>query len=471
MEDKRSYELDLDIIKKDFKFATEDKIIEGNYNLRHKQRNRFKMLPYTTKKENIVLDFYGVIGTFSRNICDKKLKNIFNVDEFIANILDEVEEVEGENSKQDLKNIIKTMYINDNKLVNFDIKTMNYIESSTHEEKVAEFLFSIFIDSELKESISKFYDKPNNNILNRLVLKALPDLSNNKGDIEEYKCYIPFIKELFKKDIMFLISNEELYKGSVQRVLEYYNMFYISQLSIKLSQFEKADLNKPEPLYYTLSWESTSKNRTAYRLGLENLKESISCLFSHAIVLELLNCNDSNKQFGYVDLYELFKDNDDMKMAGDIKNLIEEYKKRICDIKWEGLKEVRDRCDNDVINEIYRLFITVNYQFINSKKNRNDLYTNYQNWFMKFIENNFGKRRGSLGYNLNLTEEDIILLTKICINNNEKLKVSVLFKEFENRGIFFDRDSKTKIIQLYEKLNLLEKKSDSGDAQYVKSVL
>ncbi|HBI7101806.1 TPA: DNA phosphorothioation-dependent restriction protein DptG, partial [Clostridium perfringens] len=27
------------------------------------------------------------------------------------------------------------------------------------------------------------------------------------------------------------------------------------------------------------------------------------------------------------------------------------------------------------------------------------------------------------------------------------------------------------IIQLYEKLNLLEKKSDSGDAQYVRSVL
>ncbi|WP_010250378.1 DNA phosphorothioation-dependent restriction protein DptG, partial [Acetivibrio cellulolyticus] len=33
------------------------------------------------------------------------------------------------------------------------------------------------------------------------------------------------------------------------------------------------------------------------------------------------------------------------------------------------------------------------------------------------------------------------------------------------------RDSKYKIIEIYEKLNILEKKSDSGDAQYVKSIL
>ncbi|KAB7651332.1 DNA phosphorothioation-dependent restriction protein DptG, partial [Bacillus sp. B2-WWTP-C-10-Post-4] len=37
-------------------------------------------------------------------------------------------------------------------------------------------------------------------------------------------------------------------------------------------------------------------------------------------------------------------------------------------------------------------------------------------------------------------------------------------------GIYFDRDSRKIIIGLYEKLNILEKKSDSGDAQYVKYI-
>ncbi|MBQ3423060.1 MAG: DNA phosphorothioation-dependent restriction protein DptG, partial [Romboutsia sp.] len=60
---------------------------------------------------------------------------------------------------------------------------------------------------------------------------------------------------------------------------------------------------------------------------------------------------------------------------------------------------------------------------------------------------------------------------KICINTNEKLKLGTLFEEFQKRGVYLDRDSRTKIVQLYEKLNRLDKKSDSGDAQYVRSVL
>ena len=34
-----------------------------------------------------------------------------------------------------------------------------------------------------------------------------------------------------------------------------------------------------------------------------------------------------------------------------------------------------------------------------------------------------------------------------------------------------DNQSKAEVMQYYEKLNLIEKKSDSGDAQYVKRIL
>ena len=64
-----------------------------------------------------------------------------------------------------------------------------------------------------------------------------------------------------------------------------------------------------------------------------------------------------------------------------------------------------------------------------------------------------------------------ILLYSFSTTDNEKLKLNNLFKELELRGMYFDRDSKEKIVQLYEKLSLLEKKSDSGDAQYVRSIL
>ncbi|QWQ96652.1 DNA phosphorothioation-dependent restriction protein DptG [Clostridioides difficile] len=37
--------------------------------------------------------------------------------------------------------------------------------------------------------------------------------------------------------------------------------------------------------------------------------------------------------------------------------------------------------------------------------------------------------------------------------------------------MYFDRDSQSKVVELFEKLNIIEKKSDSGDAQYVRSIL
>ena len=81
-------------------------------------------------------------------------------------------------------------------------------------------------------------------------------------------------------------------------------------------------------------------------------------------------------------------------------------------------------------------------------------------------------RKILVGYTIGVTENDIIMFTKIILAENEgKLKLSLLFEKFEERGLIFDRESKRKITELFEKMNFLEKRSDSGDAQYVKSVL
>ena len=163
---------------------------------------------------------------------------------------------------------------------------------------------------------------------------------------------------------------------------------------------------------------------------------------------------------------------DDGQIEAQIEELCESYIERRQDgIVWDNFTVKRDSSENKAFDKVYKLFEAVKYQFQGKTSTRTRANEAYRKWFIKFVEDNFAKRRGSLGYNLNLNEEDIILLTKICIKDNEKLKLSVLFKQFKKRGISFDRDSRAKIIQLYEKLNLLEKKSDSGDAQYVRSIL
>lgn len=456
------YEINLKEIEITFKF-------KNGGGLTHSQGNKFKMLPYAANEKTLVTNFNGVVGAFSRAICDKELTREFNCTEFIENVIDAIGEFEGAMSKEVFRDIVKNMFIDRDNLVNFDIKTINYIAATSSENKIGNFLYSIFFDENLKDIVKQNYNSGDENILNKLVLNALPELENKKNKSYGYTCQLPFIKELFVKDFKFILENEELYKNSLKRFLEYYYMFYVSQLAMKLSKFEKANLNSPEVIYYTLGWESTSKNRTAYRLGWELLKNNVNSLFAHAITLEFLNHHNLDEQLNYVELFDLFNSMDKAKLTNDIEEIYFEYTSHIKDKDWTGFKTKGRSSGNDAFDKVYKLFEAIEYQFIKSSRSRAS--EAYRNWYIKFVHENFAKKRGALGYNLNLTEEDIILITKICINNKGKLKLSLLFNEFEKRGIFFDRDSKVKIVQLYEKLNLLEKKSDSGDAQYVRSIL
>lgn len=457
-----NYKINLDDISSAFKFGP-------NGGLTHKQGGRYKLLPYVANEKKLVSEFSGVVGAFSRMISNKELKSEFNSDELIDEVAEQIGEYEGGSSKEVFKDIVRTMFINENKLVDFDIKTINYISSNSSEEKIAKFLFSTLFDKSLSEDISKYYDREIDNVLYRLVLKALPELKDKEFSIDEYNCYLPFVKELFIKDFKFILSNEELYKSSIKRFLEYYYMFYVSQLAMKLKKFEKADINTPDKLYYTLSWESTSKNRTAYQFGWEKIKGSVNSLFSHAITLELLNYHGLDRQLGYIDLANIFSNGNKWDIENEILSLFDIYTNQIKDVSWVDFKEITRETEVSGFKYVYKLFDAIEYQFANSMRSR--AYDAYKNWFVRFVYDNFAKRRGQLGYNLNMTEDDIILMTKICINDKGRMKLNKLFEEFESRGLFFDRDSKTKIVQLYEKLNLLEKKSDSGDAQYVRSVL
>ena len=72
---------------------------------------------------------------------------------------------------------------------------------------------------------------------------------------------------------------------------------------------------------------------------------------------------------------------------------------------------------------------------------------------------------------LNLTERDIIFLTKLALRDMEKIRLNELYAQYELRGVFLDTTSKALLQEFFTKLNLIDKKSDSGDAQYVKRIL
>lgn len=127
-----------------------------------------------------------------------------------------------------------------------------------------------------------------------------------------------------------------------------------------------------------------------------------------------------------------------------------------------------DSPDSETAAEVKFLFESVRLQFENTARSRP--YSSYAEKFEEYSRK-YLKRRGRSGMMLNLSEETLIFLTKICIKDQEKMRLNDVFSEFEARGVFLDNHSKIEVMHYYEKLNLIEKKSDSGDAQYVKRIL
>ena len=267
------------------------------------------------------------------------------------------------------------------------------------------------------------------------------------------------------------MKSSDNYKTYIYRFLAYYYLFYVSQLAVKLAKFDKGSRDELEKIYMTLNWEIVTKVRPGYEYGWKYVKEKIGHMFSHAVVLEMLSHNEDSKHLDYIGIYERMHESiEDEQTAADINNIRKRYKEWI-PLDYSGCRHDNSK-DGDCMtaNAVRQLFETIDFQFING--GRVSHYNGYNKKFIEFVQKNFGKWRGTLGYSVGVNEGDIVMFTQIILQeNNGKIRLSKLFDEFRIRGLLFDRESKKKIIELYEKMNLLEKRSDSGDAQYVKSVL
>ncbi|MDK2562218.1 DNA phosphorothioation-dependent restriction protein DptG [Romboutsia sedimentorum] len=453
-----------------------------NNSVKHSTAKNIKILPYTTKYEKKhkeqIESFNSCIGEFCRLIYNKKLNNeevnLKDIDIFIK-------DVESNSSdKIVLKGLIKNIFFDENDNMNtFHPKLLNYINmpKSDYNSTLAIFLYDVLLNNEdgkeIKEKINQCFDYKPDNVMELLILNNLPELKNDKEYLQNYKCICSNVSKLFKIDLEFILNDPELFTNEFQSLLEYYYFFYVSQLSIKLSRFFDSNRESTEEIYFNLDWEATSKSRSSYILGWKMLESNLKSLFSHANTLEILNINNiKDSRYDYIDINQMIdqlSNEEKLEFTDSLKSIKSQYKKVIIDVKWDEFKQVEKYSDDPMKQEIYDLFKCIDYQFI--KGGRLPRYTAYRNWFEEYCKSNFLRRRGSLGYALNITQERLLFITKLCIKDKEKIKLKDLFEEYKKRGIYFDRDSQSKIVDLFEKLNIIEKKSDSGDAQYVKSIL
>lgn len=463
-----NYRFSEEIFKGTFNWKSLEERSVDSCRITHHQNIRFKLFPYTANGQTpIVTDMEEVIGDFIKVALEIESTDT-DFQSLIKNIEDAID-----NDEEYLEHIIHTIFYRENKFVADNIGLYAYKGASENAsvEKLAKYLNDVFgIDCDDKKAINDAMQRYPYNALEKLVTESLGSVSASKE--KEKGTYFTIFEDagkLFKQDFHFMLENGMSAPEDLSDLLALYYLYYTSQTCIILDQFGGGNRTEKTKLYFALDWEKVSANRECCKGGWNKLCENVAHIFSHAITLELLNqTEDPGNVVDYKMLSDTAKrsDLDDQYIASEISKIEKIYRESVGDYKdfasisyTEGI--------NKTDAAMRHLFECVKAQFSN-RKAANDKYVNK---LLEFYRTRWLKNRKKAGLVFNLTERDIIFLTKISIQGQDRIRLVDLFKEYEKRGVCLDNISKSMLQDFFTRLNLLDKKSDSGDAQYVKRIL
>ena len=461
--------LDPEMMKKTFLMG------ENGTNFTHKSAQHIKLFPFTANNTaTIITSFSAVIGEWLRLACNQN-KVPESMEATLSKLADSMDDI-GAYEKEQLLQIARSIYWDDDEKHSLrpkSITAMCHIPCDDQTAlKTAQYLYSVLADNEKLSNVvnqAAEHAIKEVNVLEKAVFEALQAKIEPPAPIDPYYIVHLAPQKIFMKDLKFILKNTARTKEYLVDLLEFYHFFYTSQTCLALSRFEHGDRYEIVPLYFSLDWERTNKARECYRSGWQQLLPAIKQQFYHAVTLEILNQNPTGEQFDYIALRDYVqKTGMEEKVAAQIRCVCDLYRNAISDCS-----ELNDLQKNEqlgtVFSEVNYLYESVRTQFRNTGRGR--VSDGYVKHFETFCHDRFLKSRGASGLMLNITEEFLIFLTKLAIHDEEKLSLNEVFRQFELRGVFLDQPSKDEVVQFYTKLNLIEKKSDSGDAQYVRRIL
>lgn len=445
--------------------------------MKHNINKNTPLLPFQSREpERVIFEkgFYRILGEFARIELNKKWDNNLNIDDLFRDII-ESDEVEVEDDSEEyLKKLIQEYLFNEkDELVILNPYLFLYIPLSNNKRSKGQHEIALFIRdifSKDNEKLRNFFtNKKTSHTFVKFILNFMPGLDPVEIP-EKYVKKFDNIVNLFNEDINFAIDYDNFLIENIDKIFAYYYFFYISQLILKLSKGFDVENEDIDDLYFLLDWEKASKNRKTIDKGYNFLKEKNKSTFSRVCLIDQLNTLLGTTELLEKDMLDYYKRLD----FESQKNLLHYLKKwtatyqyiRTVDLDKTSIDEYMINLPDDFKKLVNILYDTMNGEKGISKEPKSRYALNLDEICKKF----FLKRRGSYGYIFNIDRDMLLVITALCVKD-KKIKLNQLFEEYEKRGLFFDKHSKKEIINFLNKLNLIDKKSDSGDAQYVKPIL
>lgn len=432
-----------------------------------------KVLPFATTKKYVKGSFQPLLGDYVRNITQIKPKkqktssfDALGVDPLIYSIEKSINP-EGQ-LQHELENFLQYYLYGEKeniKLIHPYI--YNYLQGSDSDNlfrKVAKCASDVLVNNDQRIA-NIFKNTETEDVLSELIIGALNSSTGDNHPAEKgYQCKLGFLNKLYCEDLIYISRHHEYFIKSLPTLTHFYFFTYICQLMLKFERFDKGDYTTSTPLYYALDWEGViSKRRKAASDmdGFKRIKQRAPLLFPHVHTMSQLSTFHENTDYSfytYPELIEYFCDPvREREYLGDLNKWIKQYR----EIFGERVTPKEEAGD---LKTAFRLL------FESIKEGMNEEARNNYGKSIEYIGSEFLRTRGSSGTILMLNHEMLLLLTAVSVKD-KRIPINQLFSEYEKRGVALDRHSKKVVLETLDNLNFIDKKSDSGDAQYVKPIL
>ena len=475
--------------KKDKKTGVVKDKLEDNF-----QTGKQKLLPFTLNPlSGSVYDgtcgLNGVAGEFYRIKTQSSVEPIYAAED-TEDILRKELNNKFKMSADDIERFIKVF--ND---VMFENETLNVIDLSffsfvpmkyfgkeyekdnrvkkykSGQPKIADYYASI------AENMDVNFETKEKNLFCEVVNECLQkDSIGNRGERDRY-FILPFVKQQFSEDIKWLLKqNNQVIVKYLPLMLYFYASYSLMQTLMFMNKNNwQYSTDKPRPITFMLSNERASEGQAAVKKGwaaADHFPETfLNKMSAYAQALDILNSMFEGEEdlMTFQGILERFGE---MEFDDDAKAICEKVLNTYQDYKYELLDD-RDT-EPHPIAEKKEINLSSFEEFVDLLLNRCLTYQSVDYPRMKVALYSlvniklFEKRRD---YSVLVLDEEMLLLLVAMMTKDERLRMEDLFKRFREYGIEFSFQTKNAIGDYLQKLNLLERKSDSGEAQYVRVVL
>ena len=456
-----------------------------------------KLLPFTLNPlSGCVYDgtcgLLGVAGEFYRLKTQSDIEPIYSVSsskELVAKELKSKYKMPDEDIERFIKVFEDVMFEDDSVNVIdpsfFAYVPMKFFDKSSREisklnkyrsgqPKIAQYYTSIaeeFMDEMEKSQKDLFCD---------LVSICLQKDNDFKTEAETEKYFVlPFIKHSFAKDLEWLLKQSNGVVVKYMPLMLYFYACYslIQTLSFMNKKNWGESISNPKKVTYMLTSEKATHHADAVRKGwmsADVLPESfLNKMSSYAQALDILNLlfEDKQEYMTFQDILALFdaidfeKDIDARSVCERVLSKYQHHKRELLKSRTTETGALPDEIDTTVLSG--RQFVDKLLDLcvsLQSKDYPRMKHAMYSLAYIKLLESR-------KEYKVLVLDEDMLLFLVAMMAKDERIRIDDLYRRFESFGICFSFQTKNAICDYLQKLNLLERKSDSGEAQYVRVVL